>query len=82
MFTTFNKDGITVSVVIDRRTPNKEGKFSVKIKVYYQRKPKYFPTGICMTDEDWIKLEKSKSNDSIKIRRSINQSFDNIRQNV
>lgn len=82
MFTTFNKDGITVSVVIDRRTPNKEGKFPVKIKVYYQRKPKYFPTGICMTDEDWIKLEKSKSNDSIKIRRSINQSFDNIRQNV
>lgn len=82
MFTTYNKDGVVVSVVLDRRTPNKEGKYPVKVKVYHLRKPKYFPTGICMTDEEWDRLERSKSNESIKIRRSINESFDRIKMNV
>lgn len=82
MFTTYNKDGVVVSVVLDRRTPNKEGKYPVKIKVYHLRKPKYFPTGICMTDEEWDRLERSKSNECIKIRRSINESFDRIKMNV
>lgn len=82
MFTTYNKDGVVVSVVLDRRTPNKEGKYPVKVKVYHLRKPKYFPTGICMTDEEWDRLERSKSNESINIRRSINESFDRIKMNV
>lgn len=82
MFTTYNKDGVVVSVVLDRRTPNKEGKYPVKIKVYHLRKPKYFSTGICMTDEDWDKLERSKSDKSINIRKSINESFDRIKMNV
>ena len=82
MFTTYNKEGIIVSVVFDRRTINKDGKYPVKIKVYHHRKPKYFSTGICMTDEEWDKLERSKSNESIKIRRAINESFDRIKMNV
>lgn len=44
------KDGISVSVVLDARTLNKEGKYPVKMKVYYQKKPKYYSTGICMTE--------------------------------
>ena len=82
MFQNFSKDGVNVSVVIDRRTPNKDNKFPVKIKVYHLRKPKYFSTGICMTDDEWNRLEKSKSNESIKIRRALNQSFDQIKINV
>jgi integrase/recombinase XerD len=31
----FSKDGIVVSTVLDARTANKEGKYPVKIKVYY-----------------------------------------------
>lgn len=82
MFSTYNKDGIIVSVMFDRRTMNKDGKYPVKIRVYYQRKPKCYPTGISMTNEDWEKLERSKSNESINIRRSITQSFDRIKLNV
>ena len=82
MFQNFSKDGVNVSVVIDRRTPNKDNKFPIKIKIYHLRKPKYYSTGICMTDEEWIRLGRSKSNENIKIRRSINQSFDQIKINV
>ena len=82
MIQSYNKDGVTVSVILDRRTANKDDKYPIKVKVYHNRKPKYFSTGICMTDEDWVKLEKSKSNESIKIRRYINQSFDRIKMNV
>lgn len=82
MFSTYNKDGVIVSVMFDRRTVNKDGRYPVKIRVYHQRKPKLFSTGICLTDEEWDKLEKSKSNESINIRRTINQSFDRIKMNV
>lgn len=34
MFFKYIKDGITVSVVLDRRTLNKDGKYPVRIKVY------------------------------------------------
>ncbi len=76
------KDGITVSVVLDRRTPNKDGKFPIKVKVYHLKKPKYFSTGFSMTDEEWSGLDRKKSNDSIKIRQSISRSFELIKMNV
>lgn len=76
------KDGITVSVVQDRRTPNKDGKFPIKVKVYHLKKPKYFSTGISMTEEDWSKLDRKKSNEYIKIRQSIFRSFEQIKMNV
>ena len=53
----FSKDGIVVSTVLDARTANKEGKYPVKIKVYYQRKPKYYSIGICMTKEECSGLD-------------------------
>ena len=33
----YSKDGVVVSTVLDARTINKEGKYPVKIKVYYQQ---------------------------------------------
>ena len=78
----FSKDGIVVSTVLDARTANKEGKYPVKIKVYYQRKPKYYSIGICMTKEEWNKLPDSKSSESKKIRQAIESSFSLVRMNV
>lgn len=78
----FNKDGITVSVVLDRRTPNKNGQYPVKIRVYHLRKPKYYSTGVCMTSDEWETLDKKKSNEARDIRKSITSSFDLIKMNV
>ena len=46
------KNGVVVSVVLDTRTINKEGTYPVKIKVYYQGKPKYYSVGICLTSKE------------------------------
>lgn len=82
MFYNHIKDGITVSVVLDRRTPNKDGKFPIKIKVYHLKKPKYFSTGISMTSEDWECLDRRKAGEYVKIRQTINKSFELIKMNV
>lgn len=78
----YSKDGIVVSTVLDARTPNKNGKFPVKVKVYYQKKPKYYSTGICMTKEEWNRLPESKSYESKKIKHAIESSFSLVRINV
>ena len=78
----YSKDGIVVSTVLDARTINKEGKYPVKIKVYYQKKPKYYSIGICMAKEDWNKLPESKSSESRRIRQAIESSFSLVRMNV
>ena len=50
------KNGVVVTSVLDSRTINKEGTYPIKIKVYYQRKPKYYSVGICMSKDEWDKL--------------------------
>lgn len=77
-----SKDGIVVSSILDSRTSNKEGKYPVKIKVYYQKKPRYYSTGICMTQEEWEKLPESKSSISKSIRKAIENSFSLVRMNI
>lgn len=78
----YSKDGIVVSTALDSRTINKEGKYPVKIKVYYQRKPKYYSTGICMKKQEWEKLPESKSSENRKIKQAIENSFFLVRINV
>ena len=78
----YSKDGVVVSTVLDARTINKEGKYPVKIKVYYQKKPKYYSIGICMTKEEWNKLPDSKSFENRKIKQAIESSFSLVRMNV
>ena len=69
----YSKDGVVVSTVLGARTINKEGKYPVKIKGYYQKRPKYDSIGICMTKEEWNKhdravnrLNTEKSNKPLK----------------
>ena len=67
----YSKDGVVVSTVLGARTINKEGKYPVKIKGYYQKRPKYDSIGICMTKEEWNKLPESKSSGSRKREYSL-----------
>lgn len=78
----YTKDGITVSVVLDKRTPNKDGLYPVKIRVYHLKKPKYYSTGVFMAAEDYDSLERKRSNESQEIKRSISKSFEIIKSNV
>lgn len=77
------KNGVVVSVLLDTRTVNKEGTYPVKIKVYFQGKPKYYPTGICMsTKEELEEVLESKSKKNIEIQYIIHKEFNRILKNV
>ncbi|WP_163318682.1 Arm DNA-binding domain-containing protein [Dysgonomonas sp. 520] len=47
----YSKDGITVSVMLDTRKVNAQGKYPVKIRVNYKRVREYFPTGKDLSKE-------------------------------
>ena len=76
-------NGVVVSVLLDTRTVNKEGTYPVKIKVYFQGKPKYYPTGICMsTKEELEEVLESKSKKNIEIQDIIHKEFNRISKNI
>lgn len=76
-------NGVVVSVLLDTRTVNKKGTYPVKIKVYFQGKPKYYPTGICMsTKEELEEVLESKSKKNIEIQYIIHKEFNRILKNV
>ncbi|MBM6806357.1 site-specific integrase [Bacteroides caecicola] len=77
------KNGVVVSVLLDTRTVNKEGTYPVKIKVYFQGKPKYYPTGICMsTKEELEEVLESKLKKNIEIQDIIGKELSRILKNV
>lgn len=76
----FNKDGISVLVVVDRRRKKNNGLYPVKIEVIYRRVQKYFPTGKDVSLEEWENLWTSR-----KLSRkctSIENSFHLVRNAV
>ena len=73
------KNGVVVSVVLDTRTINKEGTYPVKIKVYYQGKPKYYSVGICLTSKEELEEAlEGKSKECRDIQEEIGKELSRI----
>lgn len=77
-----SKDGITVASVLDTRRAKESDEYPVKIRVTYRRVRKYYATGKNLTESDWEKLPITKSREMIKVRESIENSFDIVRDQV
>lgn len=75
----YSKDGITVTPIIDKVHPKKNGLCPIRIRVTYQRKRVYYPTGKDLTVKDWERLSNARSRDIKDIRESIVNSFDIVR---
>lgn len=71
----YSKDGVVVSTVLGARTINKEGKYPVKIKGYYQKRPKYDSIGICMTKRRMEQAPGSKSFEYRKTNKPLKAVF-------
>lgn len=56
----FNKDGISVLAIVDRRRKKNNGLYPVKIEVIYRRVQKYFPTGKDVSLEEWDNMWKAR----------------------
>lgn len=61
------------TIYIDELRPKKDGKCSVKIKVTYNRKRKYFSTGIDLTAEEFEKVfnAKRKTNEQKEVEEKL-----------
>ena len=79
---TYAKDGITVSSILETRTPNSKGKYPVKIRVTYRRERKYYSTGMSLNHEEWEKLPSGKSSECKKIKAFIENSFSLVKNNT
>lgn len=78
----FSKDGITVAAILDIRRAKDNGLYPVRIRVTYQRKSQYYPTGKDLTPEQWDEMPTTRNRDLKAIRESIGNSFDIVRENV
>lgn len=72
----FTKDGISVSTVLDRRRRLASGNYPVRVQVVHSRVQMYYPTGKNLTPEDWERMPTAKNKELVKIRESIENSFD------
>lgn len=74
----YSKDRVTVSTKLDTRR-EKMGGYPVKIRVCYNRKQKYYPTGKALSVEEWEMLPTTRSRVLVEIREEIEASFSLIR---
>lgn len=58
--------GTTTSIVLDTRRALKDGTFPVKLRVTFQRKQKYYPTGYSFSSEDFEKVMSAKPGKVLK----------------
>lgn len=52
----FSKNGLSVSVVLDRRRIKVSGLYPVKVEVVAGRRQKYFSTGVDLSQEQWAEM--------------------------
>lgn len=90
MLSIYQKDGISVFPVLDKRReyvnpdPKSDGcLYKIRIRVVFQRKSWEFGTGKMITERDWIKeLETSKSPKLKEIRKDLQSSYELIKKHV
>ena len=78
----YSKDGITVSSIIDTRKLNAKGLFPIKIRVNQKRIRSYYSIGESISVLDWENLPTNKSTKAKILKKSIENSFSLVRNNV
>jgi len=58
--------GVTTAIVLDTRITRKDGTFSVKLRITYNREQRYYPVNIFLTKEDWQKTQLEKPRNKFK----------------
>ena len=71
----YSKDGLTIAAILDSRRLLANGEYPVKIRVTYQRKQVYYPTGKSMSEDVWKSLNVSRRSDIVSERKDIENSF-------
>lgn len=74
----WNRDGISVSAVLDKRKKDKRGLYPIHIRVIYRRVIKDYGIGKKSSPADWEKMMTSKSQSLVVLRHNIKERFNTI----
>lgn len=78
----YAKDGITIAAILDTRRSKSTGDYPVKIRVTYKRIRSYYATGKNLSKDDWMRLNSTRQQSLLSIRKDIENSFELVRQAV
>ncbi|MVM29302.1 tyrosine-type recombinase/integrase [Spirosoma sp. HMF4905] len=72
-----------VSLYLDTRRQKNDGTFPAKLRVTFQRKQQYYPTGINLTESQWEKVGKPKPReDYIRDAKRLLENFSNRAEKI
>lgn len=74
-----SSNGVTIASILDNRRVLSSGMYPIKIRVTYKRERKYYNTGVSLVVKDWERLPNTKLKDLIRMRDSIQVTFDHIK---
>ena len=78
----YSKDGITVALWLDTRRERIDGSYPLRVRVTYNRKRAYYPTGKSFSIEEWDALPRTKTKTATATRKDIENSYNHIRKIV
>lgn len=78
----YQKDGISVISILDKRRKLDSGLYRVRIRVIFQRNVKEYNTGKELSEDDWNMLMDARKPKLVEIRNDIQSSFDNVVNSV
>ena len=78
----YSKDGIRVALLLDTRRECADGRYPLKVRVSYNRKRAYYPTGKNFSPEEWELLPRTKTREATATRRDVENSYNHIRKVV
>lgn len=67
----------TTAIFIDKYHPKQDGKCAVSIRVTYDRKKRYYPTPVNLTEPDFLKTQGSKPREPFKEIALALQAYEN-----
>lgn len=74
----WNRDGISVRVVLDKRQVLKSGLYPIHIRVIYRRVIKDYSAGKQSSVSDWDKLFTSNAQSFARIRNFVKERFETV----
>ena len=78
----YSKDGLTICLWLDTRRERADGRCPLKVRVTYNRKQVYYPTGKHFTPKEWEVLPRTRTRSAVDMRRDVENSYNHIRKIV
>ncbi|HOU03466.1 MAG TPA: site-specific integrase [Bacteroidales bacterium] len=78
----FSLNKVTAAIFFDTRRVKENLLYPVKYRVTFARQRIYYPSGIDLSEEEWVKLLTTKGKELIRQRELIQAGFEKVKQHI